>query len=287
MRWRGRRTSRNLEDRRRDGAKVGGGAMIGGLGAVIFVVIGLCLGVDPSALLGGGGLGLQGTPDHGAPAGPNQIDDAVEEFVGVVLANTEEVWAVVFEDMGRRYEPPVLVLFSGRTASACGTADAAAGPFYCPGDRKAYLNTAFFRVMADRLGAKGDFAQAYVIAHEIAHHVQNLLGILARANASRARASEIAANRISVMIELQADCFSGVWARRAQARFGALEPGDIEEALNAASQIGDDTLQRNAGRAVVPDSFQHGTSAQRVRWFRIGFDSGDPGRCDTFSARWH
>jgi len=287
VRWRGRRTSRNLEDRRRDGAKVGGGAMIGGLGAVIFVVIGLCLGVDPSALLGGGGLGLQGTPDHGAPAGPNQIDDAVEEFVGVVLANTEEVWAVVFEDMGRRYEPPVLVLFSGRTASACGTADAAAGPFYCPGDRKAYLNTAFFRVMADRLGAKGDFAQAYVIAHEIAHHVQNLLGILARANASRARASEIAANRISVMIELQADCFSGVWARRAQARFGALEPGDIEEALNAASQIGDDTLQRNAGRAVVPDSFQHGTSAQRVRWFRIGFDSGDPGRCDTFSARWH
>ena len=290
MKWRGRRTSRNLEDRRqgtgRGGMRLPSGrnGRIGGIGAVIILLAGAYFGVDTSFLVGGGtGQGFT-VPQQSAPSGENRIDDKTEEFVGVVLADTEEIWASLFQRMDRRYQPPKLVLFAGQTGSACGAASAASGPFYCPADRKAYLDTDFFRVMDERLGAGGDFAAAYVIAHEVAHHVQNELGILPEVNRMRARASKVEANRLSVMIELQADCFSGVWARQAQARFGALEPGDIEEALNAAAQIGDDTLQRNAGRAVVPDSFQHGTSEQRVRWFRKGFDAGDPGQCDTFNA---
>jgi len=235
-------------------------------------------------LLTGGGSNFTVPMDSGAPSGPNSIDDSSEEFVGVVLADTEEVWTDLFRNSGQTYRKPTLVLYSGRTASACGTANAAVGPFYCPGDNQVYLDMDFFRVMERQLGAAGDFAQAYVIAHEVAHHVQNLLGVMRKTDAQRRSASEAQANRISVMIELQADCFSGVWAQQAQRRFGALEPGDIEEALNAAHQIGDDTLQRNAGRAVVPDSFTHGTSAQRMTWFRRGFDSGDPGQCDTFNA---
>lgn len=299
MRWRGRRTSRNIEDRRGDadrslgmgdgrgGARVrmprGRGGRIGGIGAIIVLVLGLLFGVDTSFLLGGGeNFSIpQNQPRSGTP---NAIDDQSEEFVGVVLADTEEIWSSIFRQMDRSYHPPTLVLFSGRTGSTCGAATAASGPFYCPGDRKAYLDTAFFRVMSERLGARGDFAAAYVIAHEVAHHVQNELGILPRINQQRARVSEVQSNRLSVMVELQADCFSGVWARHAEARFGALEPGDVEEAMNAATQIGDDTLQRNAGRAVVPDSFQHGSSQQRVRWFRRGFETGDPGQCDTFRA---
>lgn len=291
MKWRGRRTSRNIEDRRGGGGfahggagrRVRGGGKIGGIGAVIVVVLGLFFGVDTSFLLGGGGTGFS-VPSQQASTGPNRIDDQSEEFVGVVLADTEEVWAEIFAQAGERYPAPKLVMFDGQTRSACGFASAASGPFYCPGDQKAYLDTGFFRVMAERLGAKGDFAAAYVIAHEVAHHVQNVLGVLPRVNQRRARVSETESNRLSVMVELQADCFSGVWARRAQARFGSLEPGDIEEALNAAAQIGDDTLQRNAGRAVVPDSFQHGTSEQRVRWFRRGLESGDINACDTFNA---
>lgn len=294
MRWRGRRTSDNIVDRRGRGGfggglgglgggrrvrmPIGGGKMgIGGI--VIVLLLALVFGVDPAMLLGGGGAGFT-VPQEST--GPNRIDDEAEQFVAVVLADTEEVWSDLLADQG--YAEPKLVLFSGGTVSGCGTASAAAGPFYCPGDRQIYLDTDFFRVMDQRLGAEGDFANAYVIAHEVAHHVQNLLGILPEVNSARARAGEAEGNRLSVMVELQADCFSGVWARHAEERFGTLEPGDIEEALNAASQIGDDTLQRNAGRVVVPDSFQHGSSEQRVRWFSNGYESGDPNACDTFNA---
>jgi uncharacterized protein len=298
MRWRGRRTSDNIVDRRGQGGGFGpfgggrrmripiglgrgrpgrgfGGGKIGVLGAVILLVLGLFFGVDTSFLTGGGaGFGV---PER---QGPNRIDDEAERFVGVVLADTEEVWSELLSG----YAEPELVLYSGGTVSACGTADAAAGPFYCPGDSRIYLDTEFFQVLDQRLGAEGDFAAAYVIAHEVAHHVQNLLGTLPEVHQRRAQAGEAEGNRLSVMVELQADCFSGVWARRAEARFGALEEGDIDEALNAAAQIGDDTLQRNAGRVVVPDSFQHGTSEQRARWFAQGYETGDPNACDTFGA---
>ena len=283
MKWRGRRTSANIEDRRGGrGGRVSGGAKIGGIGAIVVLLIGAFLGVDTSFLLGGAGLQA---PVATAPSGPNAIDDDTEEFVGVVLADTEAVWAEIFARSGGRYDPPALVLFDGRVSSACGLATAASGPFYCPADRKAYLDTAFFRTLSGRLGAGGDFAAAYVIAHEVAHHVQNELGILPEVNARRARVSKVEANDLSVRIELQADCFSGIWARHVHERFGVLERGDIQEALNAASRIGDDTLQRAAGRAVVPDSFTHGTSEQRMRWFETGFRSGDPNDCDTFGTR--
>jgi len=295
MKWLGRRTSANIEDRRGEGGFGGfggtpGGRMvrtpggrggkIGGLGLVIVIVLALLFGVDPRMLLTGG----TGIEYESAPSGPNAIDDQNEEFVAVVLGDTEEIWSAIFSASGHRYEPPKLVLFDGRTVSGCGAASAAAGPFYCPSDRKAYLDTQFFAVLEQQLDAGGDFARAYVIAHEIAHHVQNQLGVMDQVNQLRSRSSEADANRLSVMLELQADCYSGVWARHAEERFGSLEPGDIEEALNAASRIGDDTLQRNAGQAVVPDSFTHGTSEQRVRWFRSGYEKGDPGACDTFNA---
>lgn len=291
MRWRGRRTSKNILDVRRSGGGGGGmrlggpGLRIGGIGMVIVVVLGLIFGVDIGPLLGmvGGGGGGYSAPSPSA-SGPNTIDDEPEEFVGVVLADTEEVWSSIFAENDMRYEEPQLVLFSGQVQSACGFAGTAMGPFYCPGDRRAYLDTSFFRTMKEQLGAKGDFAAAYVIAHEIAHHVQNLTGRLPQVNAQRQRVSVRESNLLSVRIELQADCYSGVWARRAERRFGSIEQGDIEEALNAASRIGDDVLQRRAGRAVVPDSFQHGSSAQRVRWFRTGYESGDPGQCDTFAT---
>lgn len=292
MKWRGRRTSSNIEDRRgarvRPGGRRGmpgmvrvGGGRAGGLGALALVLLGLYFGVDLTPLLTGGAM--LPAQDEMAAA-PPPADDPAAQFVGVVLADTEEIWAGIFAEMGRRYQPPRLVLFSGQTSSACGSASAAVGPFYCPGDRKAYLDLGFFRVLERDLGAKGDFAAAYVIAHEIAHHVQNELGILPEIDRLRRAAGETEANRLSVRLELQADCLSGVWARRAQSRFGSLEPGDIEEALGAASRIGDDALQRRAGGVVVPDSFTHGTSAQRVRWFRAGFDNGDPAECDTFLA---
>lgn len=292
MRWRGRRTSDNIVDRRGSGGfgggfrggrrmrmPLGGGGKMGIGGLLVVVALALVFGVDPAMLLGGGS-GF--TVPQESTRAPNSIDDETERFVAVVLADTEEVWSDLLSGQG--YAEPKLVLYSGGTVSACGAASAAAGPFYCPGDRQIYLDTEFFRVMDQRLGAGGDFAAAYVIAHEVAHHVQNLLGILPEVNAARARAGEAEGNRLSVMVELQADCFSGVWARHAEERFGALEPGDIDEALNAAAQIGDDTLQRNAGRVVVPDSFQHGTSEQRARWFARGYESGDPQACDTFDA---
>ncbi len=276
MRWRGRRGSRNIEDRRRQRSAA---APIGGLGLLALLAIGYFLGVDVTPLLD------QATaPQAGAPAELTEADQQAAEFVSVTLADTEEVWTEVFRDLGGEYQPATLVLFKDVTQSPCGGASGATGPFYCPADRKAYLDTAFFTTLARQLGAKGDFAAAYVIAHEIAHHVQNEIGILGEANAIRSRVGEAEANAISVRIELQADCFSGIWARAAEAKFGSIEEGDLEEAVNAARRIGDDMLQRNTGRVPQPHTFTHGTSEQRSRWFARGYRSGDLQACDTFAA---
>ncbi|ULB09126.1 neutral zinc metallopeptidase [Cereibacter azotoformans] len=276
MDWRGRRGSRNIEDRR--GSRVGSIGGIGGAGFLAVLLIGWALGVDVTPL-------LEGSTGSQAPRELSAADQEAAEFVSVTLADTEEVWAQVFADqLDARYRPPVLVLFSQATGSPCGGANGATGPFYCPLDRKAYLDTAFFATMERQLGASGDFAAAYVVAHEIGHHVQNELGILDEANALRARVGEAESNAISVRIELQADCFSGIWARHAEAQFGSLEPGDIEEAINAARRIGDDTLQRAAGRVPMPHTFTHGTSEQRMRWFERGYGSGRLVDCDSFGA---
>ena len=283
MKWRGRRTSTRIQDRRGLGPlPVGGrGIRVGGGAAILIVLVGWLLGADPIMLLNmlGGGDGGQMQIES---AGTDQIDDETEEFVAVVLADTEDVWNALFDRMDRDYVEPSLVLFSGMVSSACGTASAAVGPFYCPGDRAAYLDTSFFRTLGSELRAEGDFAAAYVIAHEVAHHVQNLLGVTEAADAERRRLSPVEANQLSVRVELQADCLAGVWARNAEARFGSLEPGDVEEAMNAASRIGDDALQRRSQGVVVPDSFTHGTSEQRVHWFTRGYESGSPDACDTF-----
>lgn len=278
MEWRGRRGSGNIEDRRRLGG--GRGAGIGGAGVVVVLLLGWFLGVDVTPLLQG-----QGGAPTGAPVELTAEDRAMGEFVSVTLADTEEVWAGVFRDqLGEVYDPPVLVLFNGYTQSACGGASEATGPFYCPADRKVYLDTSFFTVLEERLGAGGDFAAAYVVAHEVGHHVQNELGILEQTTRLRQQVDEAQANEISVRVELMADCLAGVWAREAEARFGSIEAGDIEEAMNAAEQIGDDTLQREAGRRPMPDSFTHGTSEQRMRWFLAGQETGQVERCDTFKA---
>lgn len=283
MQWRGRRESRNIEDRRRTG---GGGAArlggIGGAGAIVVFLLAIFLGVDPSQLLGTGGGISTGT---GAPVELTAEDEAEGEFVSVVLADTEEIWARVFQDqLGRAYRPATMVLFKDATRSACGGATEATGPFYCPADRKVYLDTSFFTTLHQRLGAGGDFAAAYVVAHEIGHHVQNELGILGKANQVRQQASQAESNAISVRVELQADCLSGIWAREAAQTLGVVERGDLEEAVNAARQIGDDTLQRNAGQRPMPHTFTHGTSEQRSRWFMIGLQSGQLADCDTFQA---
>lgn len=279
MKWRGRRESQNVEDRRRGG--MGRTGQIGGVGLIVLLAAGYFLGVDVSPFLGGVG-GSSGSVQTGELS---EEEKAAGSFVKVVLADTENIWAEIFAEQGKRYKPSTLVLFSQATQSPCGSASGATGPFYCPADRKAYLDTAFFDTMQRKFGAGGDFAMAYVVAHEIAHHVQNELGVLGQANKARSRMSEQDSNRVSVMIELQADCFSGVWARKAQAKFGAIDDGDIREAINAAKQIGDDTLQRNAGRRPMPHTFTHGTSEQRMRWFAIGYQSADINQCDTFSAQ--
>ncbi|WP_108481999.1 neutral zinc metallopeptidase [Oceaniglobus ichthyenteri] len=277
MKWRGRRASRNIEDRRgMSGGRVGG---IGGVGLIAVLAIGYFFGIDVTPLL------QQGAPTQQTSGEITQADQEVGQFVAVTLADTEEVWADIFRtQVGEPYQPATMVLFKGVTQSPCGGASGATGPFYCPADKKAYLDTSFFTTMEQRLGAKGDFAAAYVVAHEIAHHVQNELGILAQANQIRASASQERSNAISVRIELQADCYAGIWARTADAKFGSLERGDVAEAMNAAKQIGDDTLQRNAGRVPSPHTFTHGTSEQRQRWFARGFDTGDMAECDTFGA---
>lgn len=278
MRLRGTRGSRNVEDRRRSGARGRRAGPIGGVGLLVVLAIGYFAGIDVTPLLQQGSA-----PTQSQPRQISAQEERAAEFSSRVLATTETVWGQIFpQQVGRDYRAPTLVLYADVTQSPCGGASGATGPFYCPADKKAYLDTAFFSTLARQLGAKGDFAAAYVIAHEVAHHVQNELGILGQVEQARRRSSQTEANALTVRLELQADCLSGVWARSVE---GLLEPGDIEEALNAARKIGDDHLQKRAGRVPQPHTFTHGTSAQRAGWFTKGFKSGDINTCDTFSAR--
>jgi uncharacterized protein len=281
MLWRGQRQSENIEDRR--GLSRGGIAIGGGLGGIIVLIIALLLGADPRQLL------EQSPGDNAGPGTPssrsiNPKEEELKQFVSVVLASTEDVWTDIFRQSGRQYRKPTLVLFTEQVRSACGLAGAAVGPFYCPGDEKVYLDLSFFEELQTRFRAPGDFAEAYVIAHEVGHHVQRLLGTMDRVDAARGRVSEEEANQLSVRLELQADFLAGVWAHYAQQK-GILEPGDVGEALGAASAVGDDRLQREAQGYVVPDSFTHGSSEQRVRWFRKGLETGDIRQGDTFNSR--
>ena len=279
MRWKNERQSDNVEDRR--GARPRGLA-IGGGGAIVVVVIALLMGADPRTLLQQLQLSTD-SPPTSAPATESANDEG-RQFLGVVLAETEDVWRDEFRRMGREYREPTLVLFTDEVQSACGLAGAAVGPFYCPGDQKLYIDLGFYDLLRDRLGAPGDFAQAYVIAHEVGHHVQTLLGVTDQVHAMRERLSPTEYNRVSVRLELQADFYAGVWAHHTQRMHDVIESGDIEEALNAASAIGDDRLQREGRGRVVPDAFTHGTSEQRVRWFRLGYETGDISQGDTFNA---
>lgn len=290
MRWQGRRESSNVEDRRGEG----GGFSMGGLsgiplgrggislgGFVAILLISWALGIDPATLFTG--ASVEDQAPQTLPSGADS--DEMKQFVSVVLADTEDTWHVIFNQLGRDYEEPHLVLFSGGVNSACGMASSAVGPFYCPADEKVYIDLAFYDELKTRFGAPGDFAQAYVIAHEVGHHVQKLLGITDEVERMRRNMSTTAANALSVRVELQADCFAGVWANHAEKERDLVENGDVEEALNAASAIGDDTLQREAGGRVMPDTFTHGTSAQRVKWFKVGLENGTPSLCDTLSAK--
>lgn len=288
MRWEGNRQSSNVEDARSGGG--GGGFGLGGgtigIGTIVIALVGgALLGVNPLTLLGilTGGEGAPVTQSAPAPAPP--ANDAAAKFVSTVLADTEDVWREQFRQGGATYQDPKLVLFRGAVRTACGAGQAAMGPFYCPADQKVYIDLGFYDTLKNKLGAPGDFAQAYVIAHEVGHHVQHQLGITDQVDRARARASQAEGNAMSVRLELQADCFAGVWAHHAQRSRQVLEQGDIEEAMKAAEKIGDDALQQASGRAVVPEAFTHGTSAQRQRWFTTGLQSGSVKACDTFSAR--
>jgi predicted metalloprotease len=297
MKWEGEEQSDNVEDRRDQGGGGGGGGGLGGLlggrgiglGSIaIALVAGWVFGINPLTVLGllsGGGSGAPVSQQQ-APAAAHKppAADKAAQFVSVVLRDTEKVWGQIFQAAGGTYRAPKLVLFRGATATACGTGQTATGPFYCPGDSDVYIDLAFFDTLSRRLGAPGDFAQAYVIAHEVGHHVQNLMGITGKVDAQRSRQSAAQANALSVRVELQADCLAGVWAFHSQQSKGWLEQGDVEEALNAASQIGDDTLQRKSQGTVVPESFTHGSSQQRMTWFKRGFDSGSVKQCNTFEA---
>ena len=280
MLWQGQRESENVEDARGSG----GGRLVmgGGIGTVVLVVLYLLLGGDPQALFNAQQQAQVSPPAQVNTQAPR--DDA-SKFVAVVLADTEDAWNDVFRQMGRKYEEPRLVLFTDLIQSGCGFARGATGPFYCPQDRQVYIDLGFFRELQERLGAGGDFAEAYVIAHEVGHHVQKLLGITDRVDAARRRASEAESNRLSVRLELQADFLAGVWARYADRVKHVVEAGDIEEAIRAANAVGDDRLQSRSRGYVVPDSFTHGTSEQRVRWFRRGYETGDLSQGDTFNAR--
>ena len=284
MRWEGRRQSENVEDRRGAGGGRGGMAMGGGLGMLVLVLIVWMLGGDPMALIqqsggGGGGAGpateVQSTPE----------EERAVAFVKTVLADTEDIWNAEFARMGKRYEEPKLILFRSKVQSGCGFAGAQMGPFYCPADRTVYIDLSFFRELHEKFGAPGDFAQAYVIAHEVGHHVQNLLGISSQVQQARQRSSEVEGNELSVRLELQADFLAGMWARKGQQKFDFLEAGDLEEALRAANRIGDDTLQKQAQGHVVPDSFTHGSSEQRMRWFKKGLQSDTFDPQNTFTTR--
>jgi predicted metalloprotease len=293
MLWRGGRRSDNIEDRRGAGGGFGGfggggrmgggGVKVGGVGLVVILLVGYFFGVDPTALLSqieGGGVGYE---QQSGTVGSAPQDDEAKQFVATVLADTEDTWSEIFKAEGATYQPPRLVLFSGRTGTGCGTGQAAMGPFYCPADSQVYIDLSFYEELKQRFRAPGDFAQAYVIAHEVGHHIQHLIG--ATEEMERAHGGNPSgADSASVRIELQADCFAGVWAYHANQR-KIVEPGDVDEALNAATAIGDDKLQEEGQGYVVPDSFTHGTSAQRVRWFKRGMESGDVGACDTLNAK--
>lgn len=288
MKWEDQRSSSNVEDRRDEPASGGGFSLGGGrlgLGTVLVVLaLGWFMGINPLTLLGllegGGPAPASQVASHAPPA-----EDRLARFVSVVLADTEDVWKDIFRQSGGQYRDPHLVLFRGSTPTPCGQGQSAMGPFYCPADQKVYIDLDFYEVLRTRLGSPGDFAQAYVIAHEVGHHVQHLLGISQKLDEARGRVSQERYNALSVRLELQADCLAGVWAQHADQSRHILEAGDIESAMNAAAHIGDDALQKAAGRAVVPESFTHGTSAQRQRWFATGLREGTVRACDTFSAR--
>lgn len=284
MKWEGDRQSDKVEDRRGGGGGFGFGGRTIGIGTLVLALIGGAIfGVDPGTilnLLGGGGAPVAVQQGRAEPA-----NDRETQFVRTTLAYTEDAWAELFREQGARYTPATLVLFSGRTGTACGAGQSATGPFYCPADSKVYIDLGFFRLMQQRFGVSGEFAQAYVIAHEVGHHVQNLLGLSGQVHAAQQRASEAEGNALSVRLELQADCFAGVWANRTNRKEQILEQGDVEAALNAATAIGDDALQKQAQGVVVPDSFTHGSSAQRVRWFSRGLETGQVESCNTFAAR--
>ena len=278
MRWRGQRESTNIEDRRGIGPKV---AIGGGLGTVVVLILALLFGADPQQLLNQSPSDPSSGVQSSRPVDPEE--EKLKEFVSVVLGKSEDVWHEVFRRNGSQYREPTLVLFTDQVESACGRAGAAVGPFYCPADEKVYIDLAFYEALRRRFNAPGDFAQAYVIAHEVGHHVQNLLGVSDRVEAMQRRTSEVEANQLSVRLELQADFFAGVFARYVQDQ-GILDPGDIEEALQAASAVGDDQIQRRTTGYIVPDSFTHGTSEQRLRWFKKGYDTGDMRQGDTFNT---
>ena len=281
MKWKDGRRSDNVEDQRGFGVRQG--AIGGGIGILAILVIGLLTGADPSTLIsmiaGQSSSSVDNTPVV-LTAAQNESAD----FVSVVLADTEDTWTTIFTEKGMVYTKPKLVMFTGQVDSACGSAESAMGPFYCPNDQKVYIDLSFYQELKDQLGAPGDFAQAYVIAHEVGHHVQNLLGTSAKVQTLESQSNEVTANKYSVMLELQADCYAGVWANRTEASQHFLEPGDIEEAINAAQKIGDDALEKQTQGYVVPDSFTHGTSAQRMKWLNAGMVSGDMNSCDTFNA---
>jgi uncharacterized protein len=276
------RRSDNVEDDRGSGLGRRGAGI--GIGTIVIVIIGYFMGVNPATLLSLLNGDTQSVSSPSPPSAATDANDPQVDFVRAILGETEDVWGAYFRGMGKVYTPPKLVLFSGQVGSACGLASSAAGPFYCPGDQKVYIDLSFYRQLASEFGAPGDFARAYVIAHEVGHHVQNLLGITDSASRAEQRAGRTGANQVSVLVELQADCFAGVWAAQANQARKILEPGDLEQGLKAASSVGDDTLQKRTQGTVVPDSFTHGTSAQRVGWFRRGFDSGKIDNCDTFSS---
>ena len=282
MRWSSGRRSQNIEDRR--GRRIGRKTAGGGIGVIVIALIAMYFGVDPSVFLNQQGSPSIGTSSYSVSTSDTPENRQLVEFVSVVLADTEDTWHALFRQWDRTYTEPTLVLFSGAVESACGYAQAAVGPFYCPGDQKVYIDLSFYNDLKNRFRAPGDFAQAYVIAHEIGHHVQTLLGISKKIHNLRSRVTKVEANRLSVMQELQADCFAGIWAHHADKARQILEEGDIKEALNAASSIGDDRLQKQSRGYVTPDSFTHGSSAQRVRWFRQGLQTGNISQCNTFKA---
>lgn len=282
MLWKSGRRSSNVEDRR--GRRIPGGKKTGGIGILLIVLVGMYFGIDPSVVMNMAG-GMQGTANQTQAVTHSADEQELADFISVVLADTEDTWKKIFADKGGTYREPTLVLFTEQVESACGFAQAATGPFYCPADRKVYIDLAFYQDLKNQLDAPGDFAQAYVVAHEIGHHVQKLIGISDKVHQAQQQLSTKEFNKVLVKLELQADCFAGIWAHHADRARKIVEPGDIAEALNAASKIGDDRLQQQSQGYVTPDSFTHGSSAQRVRWFKKGYQSGTLETCDTFTYR--